>query len=101
MSKLTKLLEFGFAGNAAQSRMLNKQSFINTVGKETHALLQSERTAIAVGAIGLNVNKTQSTPGDIDTAWSFFGAAGNHTTISDVSILSDDGNGNVTLDFSG
>jgi HK97 family phage major capsid protein len=46
MSKLTKLLEFGFAGNAEQSRMLNKESFKNIIGKEDHALLQSERTAI-------------------------------------------------------
>jgi len=47
MSKLTKLLEFGFAGNAEQSRMLNKESFRNIVGKDTHSLLQSERTAIS------------------------------------------------------
>jgi len=46
MSKLTKLLEFGFAGNAEQSRMLNKQSFKNAVGKDIHTLLQNERTAI-------------------------------------------------------
>jgi len=47
MSKLTKLLEFGFAGNAEQSRMLNKQSFKNAVGKDIHTLLQNERTAIS------------------------------------------------------
>jgi len=47
MSKLTKLLEYGYAGNNERSRLLNKQSFKNAVGKETHALLQSERTAIA------------------------------------------------------
>lgn len=47
MSKLTKLLEFGFAGNAEQTKMLNKASFKNEVGEATHALLQSEKTAIA------------------------------------------------------
>jgi len=46
MSKLTKLLEFGFAGNSERTRLLNKESFINTVGKDIHKLLQSERTAI-------------------------------------------------------
>lgn len=46
MSKLTKLLEYGFAGNAEQTRMLSKESFAKVVGKEVHALLQSERTAI-------------------------------------------------------
>jgi HK97 family phage major capsid protein len=47
MSKLTKLLEFGFAGNAEQSRMLKKESFKNILGKDDHALLQSDRTAIS------------------------------------------------------
>ena len=46
-SKLTKLLESGFAGNAEQSRLLNKESFKLAVGKDIHKLLQSERTAIA------------------------------------------------------
>ena len=47
MSKLTKLLEFGFAGNAERSKMLNKESFKKIVGEDTHKLLQSEATAIA------------------------------------------------------
>jgi HK97 family phage major capsid protein len=47
MSKLTKLLEFGFAGNAERSRMLNKESFKKTVGEDVHKLLQNEATAIA------------------------------------------------------
>ena len=46
MSKLTKLLEYGFAGNSERSRMLNKEAFAKVVGKETHTLLQSERDAI-------------------------------------------------------
>jgi len=47
MSRLTKLLEYGFAGNAERSRMLNKESFVKTVGKETHKLLASEADAIS------------------------------------------------------
>jgi HK97 family phage major capsid protein len=46
MSKLTKLLEYGFAGDAERTRMLNKESFKTIVGKDTHTLLQSEKTAI-------------------------------------------------------
>src|SRR4030042_522195 len=47
MSKLTKLLEYGFAGNTERSRMLNKESFKNIIGLDTHKLLQSEANAIA------------------------------------------------------
>jgi HK97 family phage major capsid protein len=47
MSKLTKLLEFGFAGNAERSRLLSKESFKNAIGLDTHKLLQNEATAIA------------------------------------------------------
>lgn len=61
----------------------------------------AERTAIEEGATGLYVNATQSGAGDIDLTWQFFTNPGNHTTISDTTILSDDGAGNVTLDFSG
>lgn len=64
-------------------------------------ILPTERTPIAVGTVGLNINTTQTGAGDIDQTWSFFSAAGNHTTVSNTAILSDDGNGNVTLDFSG
>jgi HK97 family phage major capsid protein len=46
MSKLTKLLEFGFAGNTERSRMLSKESFKKTVGEDVHKLLQSEANAI-------------------------------------------------------
>ena len=46
MSKLTKLLEYGFAGNSERSRMLNKEAFRNIIGKDTHKLLQSEADAI-------------------------------------------------------
>jgi len=46
MSKLTKLLEYGFAGNTERSRMLNKEAFKKTVGEDIHKLLQNEATAI-------------------------------------------------------
>lgn len=39
--------------------------------------------------------------GNIDTPWQFFGNIGVHQTTSPVNILSDDGSGTVTLDFSG
>ena len=47
MSKLTKLLEFGFAGNNKQSEMLGAESFKKTLGDEQYKmLLQSEQAAI-------------------------------------------------------
>ena len=45
--KLAKLLEYGFAGNAERSRLLNKESFKKTVGPEIHKLLQNEPNAIS------------------------------------------------------
>ena len=47
MSKLTKLLEYGFAGNNERSKMINKEAFKKTVGDEAYkTLLQSENYAI-------------------------------------------------------
>lgn len=47
MSKLTKLLEYGFAGNAERSKLMAKESFKKTIGEEAYkTLLQSENTAI-------------------------------------------------------
>ncbi len=43
---------------------------------------------------------TGENPG-IDAPWPFFTATGMHYAIQPTNILSDDGNGNVTLDFSG
>jgi hypothetical protein len=37
----------------------------------------------------------------IDNPWGFFGNTGMHETIAPLTILSDDNNGNVTLDFGG
>lgn len=62
----------------------------------------TERTAIAPGSQGgVNVNSTQTTEGQLDATWLFFGNAGNHTTVNTTTILSDNGAGAVTLDFSG
>lgn len=61
----------------------------------------TERTAISQGTVGLNIGASQPAAGDIDSTWVFFSAAGNHTTVAPVNILSDDGAGTVTLDFSG
>jgi len=43
------------------------------------------------------------TSGDMDAGWGFFGAAGWHTTTdaNGISVATDDGAGNVTLDMSG
>jgi len=47
MSKLTKLLEYGFAGNSERSKLLQKESFKKELGEAAYkTLLQSENTAI-------------------------------------------------------
>ena len=62
---------------------------------------------------GINLGVTQLASGDhsglpdgteqpnIDAPWAFFGNTGMHQTESPVTIVSDDNNGNVVLDFSG
>jgi len=63
----------------------------------------NERNAITENdglKIGTAQAATLTSPG-IDTPWQFFGNPGFHETTSAVNILSDDGAGNVTLDFSG
>ena len=52
------------------------------------------------GLNGINVGTVQLAP-DIDQPWDFFKNTGMHQTTSPTNILSDDGAGNVTLDFSG
>ncbi|VAW68714.1 hypothetical protein MNBD_GAMMA09-1859 [hydrothermal vent metagenome] len=51
-------------------------------------------------ATDVNCTNTGEFPG-IDNPWRFFGNTGMSLTTSPVNILSDDGVGNVTLDFSG
>ena len=47
MSKLTKLLEYGFAGNSERKRIMNKEAFKKTIGDKAYkTLLQSENYAI-------------------------------------------------------
>ncbi len=72
----------------------------------------NERTAL-VQNDGLFIGKTQAASGShtgapngtevegLDKAWSFVSNTGIHYTTSPINILSDDGNGNVTLDFIG
>ncbi len=76
------------------------------------AVAEEEKTMISVN-MGVAVGATQPASGShsgpvdsterpgIDDAWEFFGNVGMHNTTSAVTILSDDGSGNVTLDFSG
>ena len=50
---------------------------------------------------GINVNTTQAMVEDFAARFIFFANTASLTTVSDTTILSDDGNGNVTMDFSG
>ena len=54
-------------------------------------------TAIDESAPGFDFTEAP----DIDNPWAFFGQTGMHNTTSAVTTLSNDGAGNVTLDFSG
>ena len=63
----------------------------------------SERTGLMANdglILGVVQPGSVTNPG-IDQPWNFFGQQGIHQTTSAVSILSDDGAGNVELDFSG
>ena len=73
----------------------------------------NERTVISMNN-GIILGTTQDASGShsgvpdgssenpgIDSPWSFFGNTGMHRTTSAITILSDDGAGNVTLDFAG
>ena len=62
---------------------------------------------------GINLGTSQSASGshsgapdgtenpDIDVPWIFFGNTGMHQSLSPITVVSDDGNGNVLLDFTG
>jgi len=63
----------------------------------------TERTGLTANdglILGVTQPGSPATPG-IDQPWQFFGNPGIHLTTSPVTILSDDGAGNVELDFSG
>ena len=63
----------------------------------------TERTGLVAndGLILGAVQPGSPTDPGIDQAWQFFGNPGIHQTTAPVTILSDDGFGNVELDFSG
>ena len=63
----------------------------------------SERTGLMSndGLILGTIQPASTTAPGIDQPWDFFGQQGIHQTTSAVSIISDDGFGNVELDFSG
>ena len=61
----------------------------------------TERVAIFAGADGgIALGEVQGN-GDIDAAWSFFSNTGYHNQAATVSIASDNGAGDVTLDMTG
>lgn len=63
----------------------------------------SERTGLVVNdglILGVVQPGSVTSPG-IDQPWDFFGQQGIHKTTSPVTIISDDGVGNIELDFSG
>ena len=63
---------------------------------------EAERVGIEAGTDGgIILGKDQSALGLIDTTWDFFGSPGNHTQAGTLTIASDDGNGNVTIDMTG
>lgn len=67
-------------------------------GVLTHVAIGSENSnGIKVGTL----QPASGSNGDIDDSWIFFGNLGVHQTTSPVMILTDDGVGSVTLDFSG
>ncbi|HEY9202586.1 MAG TPA: VPLPA-CTERM sorting domain-containing protein [Gammaproteobacteria bacterium] len=61
----------------------------------------TERTGISAGTDGgITLGSTQGV-GAIDATWGFFNNPGNHITLSAITVASDDGVGNATLDMSG
>jgi hypothetical protein len=66
----------------------------------------SVNNGIVLGTVQAATGSHSGTPDgtenpDIDEPWAFFGNTGMHQTTSASSIVSDDGGGNVTLDFTG
>ena len=62
---------------------------------------KNERVGLTPGADGgITLGSVQGA-GDIDSPWSFFNATGNHTQAATLSVASDDGAGNATINMSG
>jgi len=98
----TAILNFDSPEYDINGQVISGSNFgVDFTGDGTIELI--ERTGLTMND-GLKLGATQTatpiSPG-IDQPWNFFGNQGVHTTFSDISILSDDGLGNVELDFSG
>ena len=64
-------------------------------------LENSERVGIEAGTDGgIKLSSVQGA-GEIDSVWSFFDGDGYHITLSGITVSSDNGAGNVTLDMTG
>jgi hypothetical protein len=103
----------GVTANSAQAALVNGSvlSFTGTYGAEVAPGFVlptsiSSFNGLVIGA-AQPASGSHSGPIDgsespgIDNPWQFAGNTGMHLTTSPVNILSDDGAGNVTLDFSG
>jgi len=61
---------------------------------------KSERTGLT-GNNGIQLGSDQSDLGNIDVTWNFFQNPGNHVQAGTLSVSSDDGAGNATINMSG
>ena len=61
----------------------------------------AERVGISAGVDGGILLGQDQVKGGIDATWGFFGNPGNHIQKSSLTIASDDGAGNATIDMSG
>ena len=99
-------------GVASSYGNVTKGSYFGMDLSSDGVIKPSERIAISQNA-GLAIGKAQDASGShlgavdgnespgLDNAWGFFGNTGLTYTLLPTKILSDDGAGNVTLDFSG
>ncbi len=107
----TQFCAFSSGGTCYVTDLTGSYFTMDTDGNGTVA--NSEKTAIAPNQ-GITLGIAQPTVGQshtglptgtenttIDMAWGFFGNTGMHNTVTPVTVVSDDGAGNVTLDFTG
>jgi len=98
------------SANSSSSFTVTSGSYFGIDANFDGELTGTERTAMTL-LNGIYINSAQTAYGSnydqiiasasIDTPFYFYGAYGIHHTTSPISILSDDGTGHVTLDFSG
>jgi hypothetical protein len=105
----------GVAAVSAQAALVNGSTLSIAAGSnfEMEVAPGFFLTTQITGLNGIVIGSTQTAAGshsgapdgsespDIDNPWLFFSNTGMHQTTSPSNILSDDGAGNVTLDFSG